>query len=76
MLYNDLIGFGLFIGYFIVAGLRSGTDPSGHIEDPAAVPESPGLAEGAWKDTIVLPFNHPAAFKQRSSVVYAIGRHG
>jgi glutamate-1-semialdehyde 2,1-aminomutase len=26
------------------------------------VPESPGLAEGAWKDTIVLPFNHPAAF--------------
>jgi len=31
-------------------------------EDPAAVPESPGLAEGAWKDTIVLPFNHPAAF--------------
>lgn len=42
--------------------LRSGPDPSGHIEDPAAVPESPGLAEGAWKDTIVLPFNHPAAF--------------
>ncbi len=32
------------------------------IEDPATVPESPGLAEGAWKDTIVLPFNHPAAF--------------
>jgi glutamate-1-semialdehyde 2,1-aminomutase len=42
--------------------LRSGPDPSGHIEDPSAVPESPGLAEGAWKDTIVLPFNHPAAF--------------
>jgi glutamate-1-semialdehyde 2,1-aminomutase len=35
---------------------------SGEIEDPRAVPESPGLAEGAWKDTIVLPFNHPAAF--------------
>ncbi len=34
----------------------------GPIEDPAAIPESPGLAEGAWKDTIVLPFNHPAAF--------------
>ncbi len=34
----------------------------GPIEDPAALPESPGLAEGAWKDTIVLPFNHPAAF--------------
>jgi glutamate-1-semialdehyde 2,1-aminomutase len=31
-------------------------------EDPAALPESPGLADGAWKDTIVLPFNHPAAF--------------
>jgi glutamate-1-semialdehyde 2,1-aminomutase len=25
------------------------------------VPESPGMVEGAWKDTIVLPFNHPAA---------------
>ncbi len=34
----------------------------GPVEDPAAIPESPGLAEGAWKDTIVLPFNHPAAF--------------
>ena len=34
----------------------------GPIEDPTAIPESPGLAEGAWKDTIVLPFNHPAAF--------------
>jgi len=35
---------------------------SGPVEDPAAIPESPGLADGAWKDTIVLPFNHPAAF--------------
>jgi glutamate-1-semialdehyde 2,1-aminomutase len=35
---------------------------SGPVEDPTTVPESPGLAEGAWKDTIVLPFNHPAAF--------------
>jgi glutamate-1-semialdehyde 2,1-aminomutase len=34
----------------------------GPAEDPAAIPESPGLVEGAWKDTIVLPFNHPAAF--------------
>lgn len=41
---------------------RVGADLSGPIEDPAAVPESPGLAEGAWKDTIVLPYNHPAAF--------------
>jgi glutamate-1-semialdehyde 2,1-aminomutase len=41
---------------------RLGPDLSGPIEDPAAVPESPGLAEGAWKDTLVLPFNHPAAF--------------
>jgi glutamate-1-semialdehyde 2,1-aminomutase len=38
------------------------TDQCGPIEDPSAVPESPGLAEGAWKDTIVLPYNHPAAF--------------
>jgi glutamate-1-semialdehyde 2,1-aminomutase len=38
------------------------TDVFGPIEDPTAIPESPGLAEGAWKDTIVLPFNHPAAF--------------
>jgi glutamate-1-semialdehyde 2,1-aminomutase len=38
------------------------SDGFGPIEDPAAIPESPGLAEGAWKDTIVLPFNHPAAF--------------
>jgi glutamate-1-semialdehyde 2,1-aminomutase len=41
---------------------RPGPDPSGPIEDPTTVPESPGLAEGAWKDTIVLPYNHPAAF--------------
>ncbi len=41
---------------------RRGPDVFGPIEDPAAIPESPGLAEGAWKDTIVLPFNHPAAF--------------
>jgi glutamate-1-semialdehyde 2,1-aminomutase len=37
-------------------------DLFGPDEDPATVPESPGLAEGAWKDTIVLPYNHPAAF--------------
>jgi glutamate-1-semialdehyde 2,1-aminomutase len=37
-------------------------DKLGPVEDPTAIPESPGLAEGAWKDTIVLPFNHPAAF--------------
>jgi len=37
-------------------------DNFGPIEDPAAIPEGTGLAEGAWKDTIVLPFNHPAAF--------------
>jgi len=41
---------------------RPGPDQRGPVEDPTAVPESPGLAEGAWKDTIVLPFNHPAAF--------------
>ena len=41
---------------------RPTPDLSGPVEDPAAVPESPGLAEGAWKDTIVLPYNHPAAF--------------
>jgi glutamate-1-semialdehyde 2,1-aminomutase len=35
---------------------------SGPIEDPTAIHESPGLADGAWKDTIVLPYNHPAAF--------------
>jgi len=37
-------------------------DAFGPVEDPTALPESPGLAEGAWKDTIVLPYNHPAAF--------------
>lgn len=41
-----------------------GPDISGPIEDPATVPESPGFAEGAWKDTIVLPYNHPAAFEK------------
>lgn len=41
---------------------RPDADPFGPIEDPAAIPESPGLADGAWKDTIVLPYNHPAAF--------------
>jgi glutamate-1-semialdehyde 2,1-aminomutase len=40
---------------------RPGPDQSGPVEDPAAIPESPGLCEGAWKDTIVLPYNHPAA---------------
>ena len=38
------------------------TNQFGPLEDPTTLPESPGLAEGAWKDTIVLPFNHPAAF--------------
>jgi glutamate-1-semialdehyde 2,1-aminomutase len=37
-------------------------DRCGPIEDPTAMPESPGMAEGAWKDTIVLPYNNPAAF--------------
>jgi glutamate-1-semialdehyde 2,1-aminomutase len=41
---------------------RSPLDLLGPVEDPAAIPESPGLAGGAWKDTIVLPYNHPAAF--------------
>ena len=43
---------------------RPRPDPGafGPVEDPTALPESPGLAEGAWRDTIVLPFNHPAAF--------------
>lgn len=39
-----------------------GAELCGPVQDPAAIPESPGLAEGAWKDTIVLPYNHPAAF--------------
>jgi glutamate-1-semialdehyde 2,1-aminomutase len=45
---------------------RPGPTPtlSGPVEDPGAVPESPGLAEGAWKDTIVLPYNHPAALEK------------
>jgi glutamate-1-semialdehyde 2,1-aminomutase len=37
-------------------------DLCGSVENPKAVPESPGLARGAWEDTIVLPYNHPAAF--------------
>jgi len=41
---------------------RGTPDVFGPIEDPTALPESPGLAESAWKDTIVLPYNHPAAF--------------
>jgi glutamate-1-semialdehyde 2,1-aminomutase len=43
---------------------RPGTHSNGFgpIENPTAIPESPGLAEGGWKDTIVLPYNHPAAF--------------
>jgi glutamate-1-semialdehyde 2,1-aminomutase len=41
---------------------RPTPDEFGPVEDPAAIPESPGLADGAWKDTIVLPYNHPAAF--------------
>jgi glutamate-1-semialdehyde 2,1-aminomutase len=40
----------------------SNGDQFGPIEDPTAIPESPGLAEGAWQDTVVLPFNHPEAF--------------
>ena len=41
---------------------RLALEQFGPIEDPAVIPESPGFAEGAWRDTIVLPFNHPAAF--------------
>ena len=41
---------------------RPGGDQSGTVEDPVAIPESPGLAEGAWQGTIVLPYNHQAAF--------------
>jgi glutamate-1-semialdehyde 2,1-aminomutase len=41
---------------------RLALDKFGPIEDPTAIPESPGLAEGAWKDSIILPYNHPAAF--------------
>jgi glutamate-1-semialdehyde 2,1-aminomutase len=43
---------------------RPGPDLFGPVEDPTSIPESPGLAEGAWKDTIVLPYNHPAAFEK------------
>ena len=45
---------------------RAGLTPEvlGPIEDPRTIPESPGLVEGAWRDTIVLPFNHPAAFEK------------
>jgi glutamate-1-semialdehyde 2,1-aminomutase len=39
-----------------------GPEALGPVEDPTAIPESPGMVEGAWRDTIVLPFNHPAAF--------------
>jgi glutamate-1-semialdehyde 2,1-aminomutase len=41
---------------------RPNPDVFGPVEDPTTIPESPGLAEGGWKDTIVLPYNHPAAF--------------
>jgi len=41
---------------------RLALDKFGPIDDPVAIPESPGLAGGAWQDTIVLPYNHPAAF--------------
>lgn len=37
-------------------------DRCGPVEDPTAIPESPGLAQGAWQDTLVLPYNHPQAF--------------
>jgi glutamate-1-semialdehyde 2,1-aminomutase len=43
---------------------RPNPDEFGPIEDPQTLPESTGLAGGAWKDTIVLPFNHPAAFEK------------
>ena len=38
-------------------------DPAacGPIEDPVTVPDYPGMVEDAWKNTIVLPYNHPAA---------------
>ncbi len=41
---------------------RPGPDLSWAGRGSRGDPESPGLAEGAWRDTIVLPFNHPAAF--------------
>jgi glutamate-1-semialdehyde 2,1-aminomutase len=47
------------------------TDPAacGPIEDPVAVPDYPGFVADAWKNTIILPYNHPAA-------VDKIRRHG
>lgn len=54
---------------------RLALEKYGPIEDPSAIPESPGLAEGAWKDTIVLPFNHPGAFdkiRRRASRLAAV----
>jgi glutamate-1-semialdehyde 2,1-aminomutase len=36
----------------------------GPVEDPLTVPESPGLLEAAWQETITLPFNHPAALEK------------
>ncbi|PWB56697.1 MAG: aspartate aminotransferase family protein [Anaerolineales bacterium] len=41
---------------------RPNADDFGPLDDPIAIPESPGLAEGAVRNVIVLPFNHPAAF--------------
>lgn len=34
----------------------------GPADDPWTVPENPGFVEGAYKNTIVLPYNNPAAF--------------
>ncbi len=46
----------------VLAGRARKPDPVWAGRGPHYIPESPGLAEGAWKDTIVLPYNHPAAF--------------
>jgi glutamate-1-semialdehyde 2,1-aminomutase len=52
---------------FLVASTispRIHPDMCGPIEDPLTVPESPGLLQAAWQETITLPFNHPAALEK------------
>jgi len=41
---------------------RFDPEACGPDDDPRVVAEHPGLAEGAYRDTIVLPYNNPATF--------------
>jgi glutamate-1-semialdehyde 2,1-aminomutase len=49
--------------YTLVSAFSHPDEESGPVENPLPVIDSIGIPEGSAKNTIILPFNHPNAFK-------------